>query len=69
MDIKKPTKEEAISIGIKALATVLAFLLPPVAILVMRGTVNQFILNVILTFIFWVPGIIHALYVVFADEK
>lgn len=42
---------------------VLAFLLPPVAVL-MCGKPFQFLLNIILCCIFWIPGIIHAFYVV-----
>lgn len=42
---------------------VLAFLFPPVAVL-MCGKPFQFILNIILCCIFWIPGIIHAFYVV-----
>jgi len=42
---------------------VLAFLVPPVAVL-MCGKPFQFLLNIILCCIFWIPGIIHAFYVV-----
>jgi len=41
----------------------LAILLPPVAVL-MHGTKMQALLNLVLTFFFWVPGVIHALVVV-----
>jgi len=41
----------------------LAILLPPVAVL-MAGKPIQAILNVILTLIFWLPGVIHAIMVV-----
>lgn len=42
---------------------VLAVLLPPVAVF-MYGTPGQALLNVLLTLIAWVPGVIHALIVV-----
>ena len=42
---------------------VLAILLPPVAVF-MAGTPGQGILNIILCFLFWIPGTIHALFVV-----
>ena len=45
----------------------LAIILPPLAIL-LCGKPGQFILNVILTFIGWVPGVIHALIVVSSSE-
>lgn len=42
---------------------VLAFLLPPVAVL-MCGKPLQFVINIILCLFLWVPGVIHAFYVV-----
>lgn len=42
---------------------VLAFLLPPIAVL-MCGKPLQALFNIILCCVFWVPGIIHAFYVV-----
>lgn len=41
----------------------LAILLPPVAVL-LCGKPIQALLNVILTLIFWIPGVIHAFMVV-----
>lgn len=41
----------------------LAIVLPPVAVL-LCGKPGQAFLNFILTLCFWVPGIIHALFVV-----
>jgi len=41
----------------------IAILLPPLAVL-MCGKPFQFLLNLVLTLIFWVPGMIHALLVV-----
>ena len=41
----------------------LAIILPPVAVL-LCGKPGQFILNIILTLLFWVPGVIHAILVV-----
>ena len=64
------TKEENLkSIAIKVLATVVAFFLPPAGVLIARGSFNQLTLNIILTVMFWVPGIIHALYVIFSDDR
>ena len=45
----------------------LAILLPPVAVLIC-GKPFQAIINFILTLIFWVPGVIHAILVVH-DKK
>ncbi|MBX7167593.1 MAG: YqaE/Pmp3 family membrane protein [Pirellulales bacterium] len=41
----------------------LAFLLPPLAVL-LCGKPLQAVLNLVLTLCFWVPGVIHALLIV-----
>ena len=49
----------------------LAILLPPVAVF-LCGKPIQGILNIVLTLCFWVPGVIHALFVVhshLADKR
>ena len=49
----------------------LAIILPPLAVL-LCGKPIQFILNIILTLFFWIPGVIHALFVVnshLADKR
>lgn len=45
----------------------IAILLPPLAVL-MCGKFFQFFLSIIFTICFWVPGIIHALFVVSSYE-
>ncbi len=45
----------------------IAILLPPLAVL-LCGKPFQFLLNLLLCFLGWVPGMIHAILVV-ADEK
>lgn len=47
----------------KAMMYLLAIFLPPVAVL-FCGKPFQAIINFILTLIFWVPGVIHAIFVV-----
>ena len=50
---------------------VLAILLPPLAVL-LCGKPFQAILNLLLTLLGWLPGVVHALFVVqnyFADER
>ncbi|HEY9735487.1 MAG TPA: YqaE/Pmp3 family membrane protein [Trichocoleus sp.] len=42
---------------------ILAILLPPLAV-AMTGRWVQLFLNIVLCFLFWVPAIIHALFVV-----
>lgn len=41
----------------------LAIVLPPVAVL-LCGKPFQFLLSIVLTLLFWVPGIVHAMLVV-----
>ena len=49
----------------------LAIILPPLAVL-LCGKPVQFLLNIILTLFFWIPGVIHAILVVnsyLADKR
>jgi uncharacterized membrane protein YqaE (UPF0057 family) len=49
----------------------LAVILPPVAVLIC-GKPIQALLNLILTLLFWIPGLIHAIFVVngyYADQR
>jgi uncharacterized membrane protein YqaE (UPF0057 family) len=41
---------------------ILCFLLPPLAVFLLHGISSQFWISVLLTILFWVPGIIYALY-------
>lgn len=42
------------------LMILLTILLPPLAVLLKRGLGLQFLLNVLLTLIGWLPGVVHA---------
>lgn len=48
----------------KVLLFVLAILLPPLAVYLVKGVNKDFWLNLILCIFVWIPGIIHALYIV-----
>ena len=48
----------------KLLAIILAFIFPPLGVLFGNGTTMDFVINLILTLCFWLPGLIHALYVI-----
>jgi len=50
------------------LKILLVIFLPPVAVLLERGLGVQFLLNVVLTVIGWVPGVVHAAWVVSAGS-
>lgn len=49
----------------------LAILLPPIAVLIC-GKPIQALINLLLTLLFWIPGVIHALFVAhdyYADQR
>ena len=48
----------------KLIAIILAFIFPPLGVLFGNGTVTDFVINIVLTLCFWLPGLIHALYVI-----
>ncbi len=50
----------------KLLLIIIAILLPPLAVGLKAGIGGAFILNLILTLLFWLPGVLHALYVILA---
>jgi len=43
---------------------ILAVLLPPVGVFLERGCGGDFCINVLLTILGYIPGIIHALYII-----
>lgn len=47
------------------LLVILAILLPPLAVFLVRGLDTMFLISLILTLLFWIPGVIFALLVVF----
>lgn len=49
----------------KAILILLAILLPPLAVYLHTKQTKATIINVILCFFFWLPGILHALYLIF----
>ncbi|MCF3648161.1 YqaE/Pmp3 family membrane protein [Synoicihabitans lomoniglobus] len=47
---------------------IISLVLPPAAVAIRRGFGTEFLLNLLLTLLFWLPGAIHALYVVFKSD-
>ena len=45
----------------------LAIFLPPVSVLLQKGLGVQFLLNILLTLMFGLPGMIHAIYLLVTD--
>lgn len=48
----------------KIILSIIAFFLPPLTVGLEEGCGVHLLLNIILTIIIWIPGILHALYVV-----
>ncbi len=48
----------------KILLVILAIFLPPLAVGLKSGIGQSFFINLILTLLFWIPGVIHALIVI-----
>lgn len=47
------------------LLSLLAILLPPLAVFIKRGCGVEVLVSIVLLFCFWVPGLIYALLVIF----
>lgn len=48
----------------KMLLIILALLLPPVAVFLKNGAGKDLLINIVLCLFFYVPGIIHALWLI-----
>ncbi len=46
------------------LMVIIAILLPPLAVFLKKGVGLSLVISIILTLLFYLPGLIHALYVV-----
>lgn len=51
------------------LLLILAVFLPPLVAFLKRGCGSQLLLNILLDFLGWVPGVIHAWYLVIATPE
>ena len=51
------------------LEIIAAILLPPLAVYLQRGLGLHFWLNILLTLVGWVPGMIHAVYLVASGSR
>jgi uncharacterized membrane protein YqaE (UPF0057 family) len=47
----------------KIILIIIAILLPPVAVFLKNGAGQDLIINIVLCIFFWIPGVIHALWV------
>ena len=48
----------------KLLLVILAIILPPLAVFLKKGAGKDLLINVLLCFVFYIPAIIHALWLV-----
>lgn len=48
----------------KLIAIIIAILLPPLAVLLKKGLGMDLVINIVLCILFWIPGVIHSLWVV-----
>ncbi|PBK71564.1 hypothetical protein ARMSODRAFT_1016576 [Armillaria solidipes] len=51
------------------LLIIVAILLPPVAVILMKRPLADILINVVLTLFFWIGGVIHALYLMYQRRK
>ena len=47
----------------KIVAIIVSILLPPLAVFLKKGAGKDLVINILLCFLFWVPAVIHAIYV------
>jgi uncharacterized membrane protein YqaE (UPF0057 family) len=50
------------------IALILAIFLPPLGVAVKRGIDIQLFINIFLTMFGWLPGIVHAFYIILKDR-
>ena len=48
----------------KLVLIIIAILLPPLAVFMKSGAGKDLVINILLCFVFWVPAIVHSLWVV-----
>ncbi|PSR77023.1 UPF0057-domain-containing protein [Coniella lustricola] len=47
----------------------IAFFLPPVGVFLKRGLNADFVINILLTILGWIPGVIHAWWVIGKSKR
>lgn len=45
------------------LTIIISVILPPLAVFIKHGLGKNFLINLLLTFLGWLPGVIHAFYI------
>ncbi|GGB71508.1 YqaE/Pmp3 family membrane protein [Shewanella inventionis] len=52
----------------KLLLVIIAILLPPLAVFLKNGMGKDLLINILLCFFFFIPGLIHAVWVVLQED-
>ena len=47
---------------------ILAILIPPVAVYLKKGTGQDLVINIVLCLLLWLPGVVHAVWLVTKDK-
>jgi len=55
--------------GKSFVALLCALLCPPVAVFFVDGCSCRFFLNIVLTLLFWIPGMLHAFWVILRENE
>jgi uncharacterized membrane protein YqaE (UPF0057 family) len=63
-EVREALKQDRRGGGVSIIKIILAVLLPPLAVFLHVGLGTQFWISLILTLLFWIPGVIYALLVV-----
>jgi len=50
--------------GSDIIKIICAFILPPLGVFLERGCGADLLINILLTILGWIPGILHALYII-----
>ena len=66
MENNEVEKQDVVEIDFVSI--ILAFFLPPLGVLIKDGFGLSLLLNVLLTFLGWFPGVLHAFYVIFRKK-
>ena len=53
----------------KLLLVIIAIVLPPLAVGLKAGVGLPFVLNIVLTLLLYLPGLLHALWIVLKDDE
>jgi uncharacterized membrane protein YqaE (UPF0057 family) len=53
----------------KILQIIAAIVLPPLGVFLTRGVSSALLINILLTLLGWIPGIIHALWIISKESE